>query len=105
VPFVAPPGIRWVRIDRASGKPVFGEFPTKEEPNSPVIWEAFQPQTEVRRASTSTMGDPYNEQEQQQRIQQLQAERQSQQPAQQGPAPPPDATVPEESGLSTVNGV
>ena len=24
----APPGIRWVRIDRATGKPVFGAFPT-----------------------------------------------------------------------------
>ncbi len=104
VPFVAPPGIRWVRIDRASGKPVFGEFPTKEEPNSPVIWEAFQPQTEVRRASTSTMGDPYNEEEQQQRIQQLQAERQSQQsPVQQGPPSPTDATPADEGGLSTVN--
>src|SRR5205085_4986101 len=31
-PFVAPPGIRWVRIDRASGKPAFGEFPTSEAP-------------------------------------------------------------------------
>ena len=47
VPFVAPPGIRWVRIDRASGKPVFGAFPTTEDPKSPVIWEAFQPQTEA----------------------------------------------------------
>ena len=32
VPFVAPPGIRWVRVDRASGKPVFGAFPTTERP-------------------------------------------------------------------------
>ena len=32
VPFVAPPGIRWVRIDRASGKRVFGVFPTTEDP-------------------------------------------------------------------------
>ena len=32
VPFVAPPGIRWVRIDRASGKPVYGVFPTTEDP-------------------------------------------------------------------------
>ncbi len=30
VPFVAPPGIRWVRIDRATGKPVFGVFPTDQ---------------------------------------------------------------------------
>src|SRR5215210_7738818 len=50
IPFVAPPGIRWVRIDRASGKRVFGTFPTKEDPKSPVIWEAFQPQTEPRRS-------------------------------------------------------
>ena len=49
VPFVAPPGIRWVRIDRASGKPVFGVFPTTEDPKSSVIWEAFQPQTEEQR--------------------------------------------------------
>ncbi len=33
----------WVRIDRASGKPVFGIFPTTEDPKSAVIWEAFQP--------------------------------------------------------------
>ncbi len=50
VPFVAPPGIRWVRIDRATGKRVYGVFPTTEEPQSPVIWEAFQPQTEPRRS-------------------------------------------------------
>ncbi|HEU5286653.1 MAG TPA: hypothetical protein VFU20_09160, partial [Sphingomicrobium sp.] len=50
VPFVAPPGIRWVRIDRASGRRVFGTFPTREDPKSPVIWEAFQPQTEPRRS-------------------------------------------------------
>ena len=50
VPFVAPAGIRWVRVDRASGKAVFGVFPTKEDPKSSVIWEAFQPQTEPRRS-------------------------------------------------------
>lgn len=50
VPFTAPAGIRWVRIDRASGKRVFGVFPTSVDPKSPVIWEAFQPQTEPRRA-------------------------------------------------------
>jgi penicillin-binding protein 1A len=50
VPFVAPPGIRWVRIDRATGKRVYGVFPTTEEPQSAVIWEAFQPQTEPRRS-------------------------------------------------------
>jgi penicillin-binding protein 1A len=50
VPFVAPEGIRWVRIDRATGKRVYGAFPVTEEPQSPVIWEAFQPQTEPRRS-------------------------------------------------------
>ena len=60
VPFVAPPGIRWVRIDRASGKPVFGVFPTSEDPKSSVIWEAFQPQTEQQRSYRSSIGDPYN---------------------------------------------
>jgi penicillin-binding protein 1A len=49
VPFVAPAGIRWVRIDRASGRRVFGSFPVQEDPKSAVIWEAFQPQTEPRR--------------------------------------------------------
>ncbi|MEO7602018.1 MAG: PBP1A family penicillin-binding protein [Sphingomicrobium sp.] len=49
-PFVAPAGIRWVRVDRASGKKVFGTFPTTEDAGSSVIWEAFQPQTEPRRA-------------------------------------------------------
>ena len=33
IPFVAPPGIRWVRIDRASGKRVFGTFPTRRTPS------------------------------------------------------------------------
>jgi len=81
VPFVAPPGIRWVRIDRASGKRVFGVFPTTEDPKSAVIWEAFQPQTEPRRSYRSTMGDPYDteaqEQLRQQQIQQWLAARQA----------------------------
>ena len=50
IPFVAPPGIRMVRIDRASGKRVFGSFPMTVDPKSSVIWEAFQPETEPRRA-------------------------------------------------------
>jgi penicillin-binding protein 1A len=61
VPFVAPPGIRWVRIDRATGKRVYGTFPVKEDPKSPVIWEAFQPQTEPRRAYRRSTGDPYED--------------------------------------------
>ena len=50
VPFVAPAGIRWVRVDRGSGRRVFGAFPTEVDPKSQVIWEAFQPQTEPRRS-------------------------------------------------------
>ena len=29
---------------------MYGTFPTEVDPKSPVIWEAFQPQTEPRRA-------------------------------------------------------
>jgi penicillin-binding protein 1A len=50
IPFVAPQGIRWARVDRASGRIVYGTFPVQEDPKSAVIWEAFQPQTEPRRA-------------------------------------------------------
>jgi penicillin-binding protein 1A len=50
IPFVAPPGIRMVRIDRVTGKKVFGSFPTTVDPKSSVIWEAFQPETEPRRS-------------------------------------------------------
>jgi penicillin-binding protein 1A len=62
VPFVAPAGIRWVRIDRGTGKRVYGTFPTQEDPKSSVIWEAFQPQTEPRRSYRGVQGDPYGEQ-------------------------------------------
>ena len=49
VPFRAPPGIRMVRIDRRSGKPVFGAWPTTTIPRRAVIWEAFKPESEPRR--------------------------------------------------------
>ncbi|WP_342251275.1 penicillin-binding protein 1A [Sphingomonas sp. OTU376] len=48
VPFTAPQGIRMVRIDRASGKPVTGAWPSSD-PLSGVIWEAFKPETDQRR--------------------------------------------------------
>ncbi|MEE1876318.1 penicillin-binding protein 1A [Altererythrobacter litoralis] len=47
-PAVAPAGIRMVRIDRRSGKRVFDQWPTTD-PLSPVIWEAFKPDTEPPR--------------------------------------------------------
>ena len=39
-----------VRVDRATGKPVFGTFPMSNDPKPQVIWEAFQPETEPRRS-------------------------------------------------------
>ena len=46
-PFVAPQGVRLVRIDRRSGKRVFGGWPT-QDPKSAIIWEVFKPETEPR---------------------------------------------------------
>jgi len=51
-PFVAPEGIRMVRIDRTSGKRVFGAEPGRD-PKSSVIWEAFKPDTEPKRSARS----------------------------------------------------
>jgi penicillin-binding protein 1A len=50
VPFRAPPGIRMVRIDRRSGRKVFGGWPNSEEYKPAIIWEAFKPESEPRRA-------------------------------------------------------
>ena len=49
VPFTAPAGVRMMRIDRASGRPVAGGWPT-DDPKSGIIWEAFKPESEPRRA-------------------------------------------------------
>ena len=48
IPFRAPAGIRMVRIDRASGKPVSGGWPSND-PQASVIWEAFKPESDIRR--------------------------------------------------------
>lgn len=48
-PFVAPNGVRLVRIDRKSGKRVFGSWPS-DDPKSAVIWEAFKAETEPKRS-------------------------------------------------------
>jgi penicillin-binding protein 1A len=37
-----------IRIERMSGKRVYGAWPT-DDPKSPVIWEAFKPESEPRR--------------------------------------------------------
>src|SRR5689334_8446337 len=105
VPFVAPAGIRWVRIDRASGKRVFGIFPTDNDPLAPVIWEAFQPQTEPRRSYTAGGVDPYNREQQQQRLQQAyQAALQQREAAkQQATDGAPAVSAPPPNGLPTQN--
>ncbi|NML07643.1 transglycosylase domain-containing protein [Sphingomonas sp. G-3-2-10] len=50
LPFIAPAGVRMVRIDRMSGKRVYGSWPGSD-PKAAVIWEAFKPQNddELRR--------------------------------------------------------
>ncbi len=49
VPFRAPQGIRMIRIERGSGKRVYGAWPGSD-PKSAVIWEAFKPESEPRRS-------------------------------------------------------
>ena len=87
VPFAAPPGIRWVRIDRASGKAVYGVFPTDSDPKASVIWEAFQPQTEPRRSFNAGGTDPYNQEQQQQRLKAAYQAAMQQREAAHSPAP------------------
>lgn len=48
LPFAIPPGVRMVRIDRRSGKRVFGVWPDPGY-RPAVIWEAFKPESEPRR--------------------------------------------------------
>ncbi len=47
-PFLAPEGVRMVRVDRRTGRRVFDAWPS-DDPLSGVIWEAFKPDTEPRR--------------------------------------------------------
>ena len=48
LPFAIPPGVRMVRVDRRSGKRVFGVWPDAGY-KPVVIWEAFKPESEPRR--------------------------------------------------------
>lgn len=50
--FIAPPGIRMVKIDRRTGKRVFDGTPSTD-PKAAVIWEAFKPDTEPPRSTRS----------------------------------------------------
>ncbi|MDO9362004.1 MAG: transglycosylase domain-containing protein [Sphingopyxis sp.] len=48
IPFSAPKGVRMVRIDRQSGRRVYGSWPGSD-PKASIIWEAFKPESEPRR--------------------------------------------------------
>jgi penicillin-binding protein 1A len=48
-PFRAPAGIRMIRIDRVTGRRVFGTWPS-DDPKAQVIWEAFKPESEPVRS-------------------------------------------------------
>ena len=49
LPFTAPEGAHLVRIDRKTGKRVFGGWPS-DDPKGAVIWEAFKAETEPKRS-------------------------------------------------------
>ena len=51
LPFAIPAGVRMVRVERRSGKRVFGAWPT-DEAKAAVIWEAFKPESEPRRTGS-----------------------------------------------------
>ncbi|MDF8331595.1 penicillin-binding protein 1A [Novosphingobium cyanobacteriorum] len=51
IPFTAPEGVRMVRIDRVSGKRVFGGTAENDVAKASVIWEAFKPDTEPKRTA------------------------------------------------------
>ena len=48
-PFITPAGTRLVRVDRKSGKRVYGAWPGND-PQNAVIWEAFKAETEPKRS-------------------------------------------------------
>ncbi len=48
-PFTVPEGVRMVRIDRVSGKQVFGGTPQDDQRRASIIWEAFKPNSEPTR--------------------------------------------------------
>ncbi|WP_374530727.1 penicillin-binding protein 1A [Novosphingobium sp.] len=53
-PFVAPPDVYMVKVDRVTGKRVFDGTPSTD-PKSPIIWEAFKADAEPRRGLSSDM--------------------------------------------------
>ncbi|HEY0026344.1 MAG TPA: transglycosylase domain-containing protein [Allosphingosinicella sp.] len=96
VPFRAPAGIRMVRIDRRSGRKVFGAWPT-DDPKAGVIWEAFKPESEprrtVQRQELASAALPPKA-----RPRPKAAPRRAAAPAPAAPPPPPSPSLPIEGG-------
>lgn len=59
-PFLAPDGVRMVRIDRRSGKRVFEGTPSND-PKAAIIWEAFKPDSEPPREKRTDQVDEMRE--------------------------------------------
>jgi penicillin-binding protein 1A len=94
-PFLAPAGVRMVRIDRRSGTRVFDGWPT-DDPLSGVIWEAFKPDTEPRRTQRQDEIDAMREMI----LAQLRRrERGTGSSAATAGGPPPDNFVEEQGGI------
>ena len=51
IPFRVPEGVRMVKVDRISGKRVFGGTPDNDVAKASIIWEAFKPDTEPKRTA------------------------------------------------------
>ena len=60
IPFQIAQGIRMVKIDRRSGKRVYGGTPDDTDIKASIIWEAFKPESEPRRTG-SLVRDPVAE--------------------------------------------
>ena len=88
--FVAPPGVRMVKIDRRTGKRVFGSV-ASDDPQAAVIWEAFKPDTEPpRRTRRDEIAAKRN-----QILEQIRRGRQAAQTVRRA-APPPAPEAPED---------
>ena len=59
-PFAVAPGVRMVKVERRSGKRVYGGTPQDSEIKAGIIWEAFKPESEPRRTG-SLVRDPVAE--------------------------------------------
>ena len=59
-PFAVAPGVRMVKVERHSGKRVYGGTPDDTAIHAGIIWEAFKPESEPRRTG-SLARDPVAE--------------------------------------------